>query len=304
MSTTPHARGHLATEQIHPESARFDTLSIAEAVALIQREDERIHAALAAARADLARAIELVVTRLRVGGRLFYVGAGTSGRLGLLDAVECPPTFQTDPSLVQAVLAGGTAAVTGAVEGAEDSATAAGEELARRGLCERDIVFGIAAGGTTPYVHGAIDFARSRGAATVFLSCVPREQVPDRADVSVRIVTGPEVLAGSTRLKAGTVTKLALNAVTTIAMAQLGKVHGNLMVDVDTSKNIKLVERGARIVSTLTGASRDEALQLLRDAGGQVKVAVVMHQRRMTREAALAALDRAGGRLRRALEES
>ncbi|MBM3987200.1 MAG: N-acetylmuramic acid 6-phosphate etherase [Planctomycetes bacterium] len=301
MSQVPTSRGHLATESHNERSARFDTLSITDAVELMQREDERIHAALAAARADLARAIELVVARLRAGGRLFYVGAGTSGRLGLLDAVECPPTFQSDPSLVQAVLAGGAAAVTGAVEGAEDSATAAGEELARRGLCERDIVFGIAAGGTTPFVHGALDFARSRGAATVFLACVPREQAPDRADVSVRIVSGPEVISGSTRLKAGTVTKLALNTVTTVAMAQLGKVHGNLMVDVDTSKNVKLVERGARIVSVLTGVGRDEALALLAAAGGQVKVAVVMHHKRLSCEQAREDLVRCGGILRRAL---
>ncbi len=301
MSHVPAPRGHLATESHNERTAQFDALSVSAAVELMQREDERIHAALAAARADLSKAIELVVARLRAGGRLFYVGAGTSGRLGLLDAVECPPTFQTDPSMVQAVLAGGAAAVTGAVEGAEDSATAAGEELARRGLCERDVVFGIAAGGTTPFVHGAIDFARARGAATVFLACVPREQAPDRADVSVRIVSGPEVIAGSTRLKAGTVTKLALNTVTTVAMAQLGKVHGNLMVDVDTSKNIKLVERGARIVSALTGDSREDALALLAAAGGQVKVAVLMRKKGLSREQALAALAEAGGILRRAL---
>lgn len=301
MSHVPAPRGHLATESHNERTAQFDALSVSAAVELMQREDERIHAALAAARADLSKAIELVVARLRAGGRLFYVGAGTSGRLGLLDAVECPPTFQTDPSMVQAVLAGGAAAVTGAVEGAEDSATAAGEELARRGLCERDVVFGIAAGGTTPFVHGAIDFARARGAATVFLACVPREQAPDRADVSVRIVSGPEVIAGSTRLKAGTVTKLALNTVTTVAMAQLGKVHGNLMVDVDTSKNVKLVERGARIVSALTGDSREDALALLTAAGGQVKVAVLMRKKGLSREQALAALAEAGGILRRAL---
>lgn len=301
MSHVPAPRGHLATESHNERTAQFDALSVSAAVELMQREDERIHAALAAARADLSKAIELVVARLRAGGRLFYVGAGTSGRLGLLDAVECPPTFQTDPSMVQAVLAGGAAAVTGAVEGAEDSATAAGEELARRGLCERDVVFAIAAGGTTPYVHGAIDFARARGAATVFLACVPREQAPDRADVSVRIVSGPEVIAGSTRLKAGTVTKLALNTVTTVAMAQLGKVHGNLMVDVDTSKNVKLVERGARIVSALTGDSREDALALLAAAGGQVKVAVLMRKKGLSREQALAALAEAGGLLRRAL---
>lgn len=294
-------RGALSTEQRHPASSELDRLSVAESVELIQREDARIHAALAAARPEIVRAIEVVVERLRRGGRLIYVGAGTSGRLAALDAVECPPTFQTDPGQVQAILAGGDSAWRGAVEGAEDDVEAPRRELAARDLSRDDVVLGIAAGGTTPFVHAAIDAARERGAATVFLACVPFEQAPDRADVSIRVVTGPEVLTGSTRLKAGTATKLVLNTITTVAMARLGKVHGNLMVDVDTSRNAKLVDRGARIVSTLTGASRAEALALLERAGGQVKVAVVMRAHGLEAEAAREALARCGGSLRAAL---
>jgi N-acetylmuramic acid 6-phosphate etherase len=294
-------RGHLATEQANPQSVEFDALSIAEAVRLVQREDASVHAALERAADEVARAIELVVERLRRGGRLIYVGAGTSGRLGALDAAECPPTFQSPPSAVQAVLAGGERAMRQAVEGAEDDRQGAVAELTARALAERDVVFGISAGGTTPFVHGALEFARSRGAATVFLACVPFDQAPDHADVSIRVVTGPEIVAGSTRLKAGTATKLVLNTVTTVAMAQLGKVHGNLMVDVDTRANRKLVERGARIVSAITGASRTEALELLRAADGQVKLAVVMRVRAIDRERARALLETHHGSLRRAL---
>ncbi|MCC7012027.1 MAG: N-acetylmuramic acid 6-phosphate etherase [Planctomycetes bacterium] len=302
MHTPSAPRDQLSTEQRNPRSLAFDTLSVADAVALMQREDQSIHAALAEARSAITHAIELIVERLRRGGRLIYVGAGTSGRLGVLDATECPPTFQTPRTLVQAVLAGGAVALQEAVEGAEDDASAAARELVARALGANDIVFGISAGGTTPFVHGAIECARERGAASVFLACVPWKQAPDRADVSIRVVTGPEVLTGSTRLKAGTATKLVLNTVTTVALAQLGKVYDNLMVDVDTSKNAKLVDRGARIVSALTGVDRDDALELLRAASGQVKVAVVMRSCGCSAERALALLSSAGGSLRATLE--
>jgi N-acetylmuramic acid 6-phosphate etherase len=295
-------RGTLSTELRNDASSELDRLSLADAVALIQREDASIHAALAAARPQIVRAIELVVERLRRGGRLIYAGAGTSGRLAALDAVECPPTFQTSPEQVQALLAGGERAWRGAVEGAEDDVEAPKRELAARDLTRDDVVLGIAAGGTTPFVHAAIDAARERGAATVFLACVPFEQAPDRADVSIRVVTGPEVLTGSTRLKAGTATKLVLNTITTVAWTRLGKVYGNLMVDVDTRANAKLVDRGVRIVSTLTGASREEALDLLERAGGQVKVAVVMRKRGLDADSARRELARLGGSLRAALE--
>jgi len=295
-------RGHLATEALHAGAAELDRLSIDDALALMQEDDARIHSALAAARSQIARAIERISDRLARGGRLFYVGAGTSGRLGVLDAVECPPTFQSDPQLVQGVIAGGLDALTRAIEGAEDDREAGARDLAARGLAERDAVVGISAGGTTPYVHGALGLARERGAATVMLACVPFEQAPDRADVSIRIVTGPELVAGSTRLKAGTATKLVLNAISTLCMVRLGKVHGNLMVDVDTRANAKLVERAGRIIEHLTGLDREAALALLKRADGHAKVAVVMHHLRVDATTAREHLRAAGGFLRRALE--
>jgi N-acetylmuramic acid 6-phosphate etherase len=296
-------RGHLSTEQRNPVSRSLDRLSVAQAVELIQTEDAGVHAALRKARPEIVRAIELVVERFERGGRLLYVGAGTSGRLANLDAVECPPTFQTDPRTVQAVVAGGEQALRGAVEGAEDDAAAARRALEELELSAKDVVFGVSAGGTTPFVHAAIELARERRAATVFLACVPFDQAPDLAEVSIRVVTGPEVLAGSTRLKAGTATKLVLNTVTTVAMARLGKVHENLMVDLDTRANAKLVERGARIVATLTELSSEAARELLERAKGQVKVAVVMHELACDAARAEHLLAEAGGSLRRALAD-
>ena len=295
-------RGQLPTEAALAASADFDRLSVREAVAVMQAADRDVHAALEAAREDLARAIELAVERLAGGGRLIYVGAGTSGRLGMLDAVECGPTFRAGAAQVQAVVAGGAAALTGAVEGAEDDAEAGERELAARDVGAADCVVGIAAGGTTPFVHGALSCARSRGAATVFLACVPRELAPDRADVSVRVVTGPEVIAGSTRLKAGTATKLALNTLTTVAFARLGKVHGNRMVDVVTSANAKLVDRGQRLVAELAEVGAERAAELLDAAAGEVKTAVVMERLDLGPDAARAALANAGGHLRWVLE--
>lgn len=303
MKEPTPSRERLETEQRNAASAGFDQLSIADAVALVQREDRRIHDALALARGAIAAAIELVVARLERGGRLIYVGAGTSGRLGVLDAAECPPTFLSDPAQVVGVIAGGATALTRAVEGAEDDRAAARAALEPLQLAERDVVFGITAGGTTPFVHEALAFAREHRAGSVFFACVPREQAPDDADVSIRVVTGPEVLTGSTRLKAGTATKLVLNTVTTVAMARLGKVYDNLMVDVDTRANAKLVDRGARIVAAATGVSRERALELLRAAEGRAKTAIVMQRTGCDALAAQRRLDEAGGRLRRALGE-
>jgi N-acetylmuramic acid 6-phosphate etherase len=297
------SRAHLSTEQRGRESAGFDRLSVADAVALMQSEDRKLSQALAAARDSIAAAVELVVAHLERGGRLIYVGAGTSGRLGVLDAVECPPTFLSDPRQVVGVIAGGAEALTRAVEGAEDDAGAARRDLEALELRSDDVVFGITAGGTTAYVHAAIELARERGAASVFLACVPREQAADRAEVSIRVVTGPEVLTGSTRLKAGTATKLVLNTVTTVAMAQLGKVYDNLMVDVDTRTNAKLVDRGARVVAAATGVERERALELLRAAGGRAKVAIVMQRLGCDAADAQSQLDAVAGNLRRALGE-
>ncbi|MBI1826865.1 MAG: N-acetylmuramic acid 6-phosphate etherase, partial [Planctomycetes bacterium] len=237
-------------------------------------------------------------------GRLIYVGAGTSGRLGVLDAAECPPTFLSDPKSVQSVIAGGYDALTHSIEGAEDHAEDGEAAMAERNIGPNDVVFGIATGGTTPFVHGAIGKARALGAKTVFLACVPKEQVTDEADVSIRIITGPEVITGSTRMKAGTATKIVLNMVSTIAMVQLGKVYRNLMVDVNTRANAKLVDRGTRILQTLTGLDRAAAAKLLAEADGRVKTALVMQLRSVGREGAEQLLAEASGNVGRVLEST
>jgi len=304
VSSVPGDRGQLSTEAIHPASEALDRMSVSAAVELMTREDSGVAEAVDAARADIAAAIELVVDRLRAGGRLIYVGAGTSGRLGMLDAAECPPTFQSSPELVQGVIAGGERALLHAVEGAEDSREDGATMMAARGIGPADVVFGITAGGTTPYVHGALEAARARGARTVFFACVARAEVPDTADVSIRVLTGPEVIAGSTRLKAGTATKMVLNMVSTLTMVQLGKVHGNLMVDVNTAGSEKLQDRGERLVQHIAAMSRDEARSLLIRASGSVKLAVLVHLRGLNVDEASARLRAAGGHLRRALEHA
>ena len=293
-------RSHLLTELRLPESTSLDAMTAEEAVAVMNAQDARAVEAVAAERASVARAAELVADALRAGGRLIYFGAGTSGRLGVLDASECPPTFRTDPEQVQGVIAGGEAAMFRAQEGAEDRAEDGAAAVDAKGVDARDVVMGIAAGGTTPFVHGALRRARALGARTVFLSCV--QPVPDEppVDVVIRPLTGPEVLTGSTRLKAGTATKLVLNQVTTVAMVRLGKVYENLMVDLRAT-NAKLWDRGARIVATLTALPRDAAMDLLRQADGRVKVAVVMHRKGVTADDATRLLDASGGRLRDAL---
>lgn len=293
-----NTRGYLTTELRNPRSTGLDGMSIAAAFDLINSEDATIAAAVGAARAEICRAIELVVAGLRTGGQLIYVGAGTSGRLGVLDATECPPTFLSDPQMVQGIIAGGPDALTRSIEGAEDRPEAGADAVREREVGPNDVVFGIATGGTTPYVHGALAAARQAGAKTVFLACVPKADVADEADVSIRVITGPEVLTGSTRMKAGTATKMVLNAVSTIAMVQLGKVYQNLMVDVNTRANAKLVDRGTRIIQDLTGLPREAAGRLLADAAGRVKVALVMHHRRVDRDTAEALLAEHHGRVR------
>lgn len=295
------ARDHLDTERANPRSADLDLLTTEEALDVFQAEDEAAVRAVAAVRDELARLVDLTAERLARGGRLLYVGAGTSGRLGVLDAAECPPTFLSAPGQVAGVIAGGSAALERAVEGAEDSAEAGAADLDALAVGAHDVVLGISASGGAPYVSGALARAREAGALTAFLACVPRAQAPDEADVSLRVLSGPEVLAGSTRLKAGTVTKLVLNRLSTLVMVRLGKVHGNLMVDVDTRANEKLVERGTSLVATLTGLERAQARALLERADGRVKVAAVMHARGLGAAQARAALEAAGGLLRRAL---
>jgi N-acetylmuramic acid 6-phosphate etherase len=299
MSGDP--RAHLATERLNPASIGLDTLSTSAALRVFREEDARILAALEAAAPELEAAIELIASRLAAGGRLFYLGAGTSGRLGVLDAVECPPTFQSSPELVQGVLAGGERAMFEAVEGAEDSASDGAADLTACGLTAGDVVLGITAGGTTPYVHGGLAAAREVGASTVFLACVPRSEAADSADVSIRLETGPEVLQGSTRLKAGTATKMALNTISTLVMTRLGKVYENRMVDVNTGGNAKLWDRGLRLVGELALVDHERAAEWLEAAEGSVKVAVLMARRGLSRDDALALLERCGDSLRLAL---
>jgi len=289
----------LPTEAALAASRELDRLSASEAFDVFDAADETLNAAVRAAKPAIVRALELVTERLRHGGRLIYCGAGTSGRLGVLDASECPPTFHSEPRQVVGRIAGGPEALLVAVEGAEDSF-----ELGRAAVEDvgaLDVVFGIAASGRTPWVHAALERARERGAATVFLACVPFEAAPDRADVSIRVLTGPEVLAGSTRLKAGTVTKMVLNRVTTLAFAQLGKVHGNRMIDLDTRANRKLRARGLGILRELTGLGETEAERLLERAEGRVKPAALMHLGGLALDEAQALLAECGS-LRAALE--
>ena len=293
-------RSHLLTEQRLAESMQLDAMTVQDAVALMNAQDAAAVAAVAAEQANIAKAVELVAHALRGGGRLLYFGAGTSGRLGVLDAAECPPTFRTDPDMVQGIIAGGDAAMFRAQEGAEDRAEDGAAAVDARNVGAPDIVMAIAAGGTTPFVHGALRRAAERGAKTIFLSCVQPVPTEPAVDVVIRPLTGPEVVTGSTRLKAGTATKLVLNTITTLAMVRLGKVYGNLMVDLRAT-NQKLWDRGARIIATLTALSRDESMQLLRSADGHVKAAVVMHERGVDLPEARRLLEAAGGRLRDAI---
>ena len=268
-------RGHLLTEQSNQRSSRLDQLDTLALVALFADEDRRPQQAVAEATPALAEAVDAISERLRLGGRLFYLGAGTSGRLGVLDAAECPPTFCSDPEQVQGVLAGGSAALLRSSEGLEDVEDAGRADLEERGFCAKDCLVGIAAGGTTPYVRGGLAFAKSVGALAIAMACVPTEQAPLPCDIDIRLLTGPELLTGSTRMKAGTATKLALNTLSTAVMVKLGKVFGNRMVDVAAS-NSKLVDRSLRILRDLAGVERGRGLMLLEDAGGSVKLALLM----------------------------
>ena len=298
-------RSHILTEQRNPASMMLDTMAIQDAVAVMQAEDARAVAAVAEQRPAIARAVEMVANAFKAGGRLVYFGAGTSGRLGVLDASECPPTFCSEPGMVVGVIAGGDGALKRSIENVEDDREAGAKAVRDLGLSEKDVAFGIAAGGTTPFVHGALAEAKSRGAATVFLICTDPEHVKMDVppDLFIAVRTGPEVLTGSTRMKAGTATKLVLNTVTTLAMVQIGKTYGNLMVDIDAMKNAKLVDRALRIIGLVTGADRVLSADLLTRAGGKVKRAIVMHRWKCTIEEADARLTTVGGRLRAAIGE-
>lgn len=293
-------RGHLLTEQVNPASSELDALSTEDLVGVFVAEDRKPQEAVAGAAAALAQAIDAIAQRLQAGGRLFYLGAGTSGRLGVLDAAECPPTFCSAPELVQGVLAGGAPALLRSSEGLEDLFDAGRSDLEARGFGAGDALVGIAAGGTTPYVHGGLAHARSLGALAIAMACVPAEQVPMPCDIDIRLLTGPEVLTGSTRLKAGTATKMALNILSTGVMVRLGKVYGNRMVDVAVT-NSKLEDRALRILSDLANVSREQGRALLEASAGSVKLALVMARRSLDAAQAAEVLQRSGGNLRQAL---
>ncbi len=271
-----------------------------EIVDLMNAEDRRVPEAVHAARAEIARTVDLVVDAFRAGGRLVYVGAGTSGRLGVLDATECPPTFGTPPEMVVGIIAGGLPALTRSQEGAEDDTAAAVHDLDARGVSAKDVVLGIAASGTTLYVRAALGRAQRLGAKTALLTCSdPPADLAAACDVAIVVRAGPEVLTGSTRLKAGTATKLVLNTITTAAMIRLGKAYGNLMVDL-MAWSEKLKDRGERIVMEACRVDRERARRAIEDARGSVKLAVVMVRRGVDRDEARRLLDEAGGMARRA----
>jgi N-acetylmuramic acid 6-phosphate etherase len=291
------------TEQRNPRTASIDLASPLEIVDLINTEDATVAHAVATQRAAIAQAIEIAERTLRTGGRMFYVGAGTSGRLGVLDASECPPTFGTHPDTVQGIIAGGTPALTKAQEGAEDNPDGARRDIAAREIGGGDFVVGIAASGTTPYVRAALAEAKARGAATAIIACSPpAAELLSELDVAIVPITGPEVLTGSTRMKAGTATKLVLNTISTGVMIRTGKTFGNLMVDLRAT-NDKLKDRSERILMEVCGVDREAARSLLREAKGHVKTAIVMHKLGLPRADAERALEEAGGVIRRATRE-
>lgn len=296
-------RGYLLTEQVNPDSQNLDQLSSLELVELFNQEDEKTIAAIKSASIALATAIDSTADALRHGGHLFYIGAGTSGRLGVLDAAECPPTFCTPPELIQGIIAGGAPALLRSSENLEDSASDGYNAIAQRHITQDDVVVGITAGGTTPYVHGALQAAKERKATTIFIACVPADQVSAEVDIDIRLLVGPEVLAGSTRLKAGTATKLALNILSTGVMVRLGKVYGNRMVDVAVT-NTKLRDRAVRILQDLTQLDRQAAATLLAQSGNWVKLALLMHWTGLDKQAGEDLLAAYQGNLRAAVSSS
>jgi len=298
--TDEDALEQLTTESSNQRSAHLDELSPLEFVELMNREDHEAVTAVEAVGPSIAAAIEAVASALRAGGRLFYLGAGTSGRLGVLDAAECPPTFSTEPELVQGLIAGGYEAVTRAIEGAEDDAAAGRTDLQSADLCQRDAVVGITASGRTPYVLGAMRYANELAATTIGIYCNKNAPLADVCQIPIALLVGPEVLAGSTRLKAGTATKMVLNMLSTGAMVCLGKTHGNLMVDVSANSQ-KLRQRAVRLVQRLADVDGDKAQELLAACGFEVKTAVVIHRREVSVATARERLAEASGRLSAAL---
>jgi len=290
----------LMTEQRNPRTMDLDSKSIREILEIINREDERVARAVAEEIPNIERAVEVIVEALGHGGRLIYVGAGTSGRLGVLDAAECPPTFGTSLDMIQGVIAGGYGALVRAQEGAEDRAEEGEAELIARGVGERDIVVGIAASRRTPFVLGALAKARELGARTVYLCSNPSPTADIEADIVIAPLVGPEVIMGSTRMKAATAQKMVLNMLTTTSMVRLGKVYENMMVDLQATSQ-KLTERSKRVLMIVTGVSYDDAARMLDLAGGSVKTAIIMIKKNLGRSEAEALLREADGFVGKAL---
>jgi N-acetylmuramic acid 6-phosphate etherase len=291
---------NLMTEKRNPNTMDIDTKTISEICYLINNEDKTVPLAVEKEIPYIAQAVEIVVTAFKQGGRLFYVGAGTSGRLGVLDASECPPTFGVSPDLIQGIIAGGLPALTRAQEGAEDLKENGARDLVAHGFSKKDVVCGVAASMRTPYVIGAVDQGQKMGAKTLYVTCTPREHLKVNVDVAICPVVGPEVVMGSTRMKSGTAQKLVLNMITTTAMIRLGKVYENMMVDLQAT-NKKLEERSKRTVMIVTGVDYDTAEEGLKKAGGHVKTALVMLLANVDREEAQKRLEKSNGFVRGAL---
>ncbi len=291
----------IATEQRNPNTMHIDTLSTLEMVKLINQEDHRVAEAVALVTDKIAEAIDVIAHRLARGGRLIYCGAGTSGRLGILDAVECPPTYSTEPEMVQALMAGGVGAIFKAVEGAEDSRELGVEDMKNIAFTAGDVLVGIAASGRTPYVLGCMEYAKTLGAPTIAVTCCPGSVVDSCADIGIAPAPGPEVITGSTRMKSGTAQKMVLNMLSTGTMIKLGKVYGNLMVDVKPS-NEKLIRRCITIVCNATGCDEATATAALEGCGYRSKTAIVMVLKQVNAEEAMALLEAAEGRVAQVLE--
>ncbi len=291
----------LATEQRNPNSAEIDSKSTEEILRIINEEDKKVPLAVEKEIPYIAQGVEIIVNAFKNGGRLIYVGAGTSGRLGVLDASEIPPTYGAPVELVQGIIAGGYEALVVAQEGAEDIKEDGARDLKARHLTDKDVVCGIAASRRTPYVVGAVEYARSIGAKTLYVTCTPRSEMNLDVDVAICPVVGPEVIMGSTRMKAGTATKLVLNMLTTTAMIKMGKVYGNMMVDLQMNSK-KLIERSKRTLMIVTGVDYETAKKYLESAGGHVKTAIVMIEAKVSKEEAEKLLKDADGMVRKAIE--
>lgn len=291
----------IATEQRNPNTMNIDTLSTLDMVKLINQEDHRVADAVGEVTDKIAQAVDVIAEKLAAGGRLIYCGAGTSGRLGILDAVECPPTYSTDPETVQALMAGGYGAIFKAVEGAEDSKELGVEDMKNIHFSQKDVLVGIAASGRTPYVRGCMEYAKQLGAPTVAVTCCPGSELDQFADIGIAPAPGPEVVTGSTRMKSGTAQKMVLNMLSTGAMIKLGKVYGNLMVDVKPS-NEKLIRRCVTIVCSAAECTEAEATKALEACSYRPKVAIVMVLRGVDAETACAMLQKAEGRIAKVLE--